>query len=182
MFRNKKRTKETPDINAESMADIAFLLLIFFLVTTSMNMDKGLLVLLPPYIEDPINFSQHHERNVLEVNVNFKDKLMVEGEPTDIAELRQIAIQHIDNNGVNPNFSDTSQDAIVSLQNDKSTSYNKYIEVYNELKAAYNFLRNRKAETDYSLRFDQLDATQRKTIIKMYPIKLSEADPTDLET
>ncbi len=178
MGRSKER--EIPEINASSMADIAFLLLIFFLVTTTMDIDKGIIVTLPPYVPDQEQLDvKLNQRNVLEILVNAKDQLLVEGELMDIAELKDICIKHVDNNKVDPDFSDSPDEAVVSLQNDKGTSYNRYIEVYNEIRAGYNTLRDQKCRRDYGIPFAQADTAQQRTIRKYYPLRLSEADPTD---
>ena len=176
----KRNARETPAINASSMADIAFLLLIFFLVTTTMDIDKGIIVTLPPYVPDQEQLDvKINQRNVLEILVNSKDQLLVEGELTDIAELKEICEKHVDNHGNDPDFSISPDDAVVSLQNDKGTSYNRYIEVYNEIRAGYNTLRDKKCRTDYGIAYELADTAQQRTIRRYYPLRLSEADPTD---
>ena len=141
MARSKRGLQE---INAGSMADIAFLLLIFFLVTTTMDVDTGIARKLPPMPEDEQieDDSQIHDRNIYVVLVNSNNQLLVEGVPMDISQLKNGAIDFIDNNGINPDLSDNPEKAIISLQNDRGTSYKTYIQVQNELTAAYNDLRN----------------------------------------
>ncbi len=176
----RKKEREVPEINASSMADIAFLLLIFFLVTTTMDIDKGILVTLPPYVPNQEEIDvKIKQKNVLEILVNAKDQLLVEGEIMDVKELKELAIKHVDNNGRDPDFSDSPQDAVVSLQNDKGTSYNRYIEVYNEVRAAYNDLRNKKSQSKFGVNYNDLSKDQQREIRDIYPLKLSEADPTD---
>ncbi len=175
---------EIPEINASSMADIAFLLLIFFLVTTTMDIDKGIIVTLPPFVPDQEEIEvKLNQRNVLEILVNARDQLLVEGELLDINELKEICMKHVDNNGVDPEFSDSPQEAVVSLQNDKGTSYSRYIEVYNEIRAAYNKLRDNEAKRQYNQSFKDLEAAKDtakvRAIRRVYPLKLSEAEPTD---
>ena len=115
--------REAPEINAGSMADIAFLLLIFFLVTTTMDVDKGISRKLPPIIEDeqekppPIK-----EKNVFVVLLNSQDGLFVEDDYMDIEDLREAAKEFIDNFGKNPLSSDNPNKAVISLQNDRGTS------------------------------------------------------------
>ena len=90
----KTTTTKSIEINASSMADIAFLLLIFFLVTTTMDIDKGLLVLLPPYEEEAIDEININQRNILEILVNNQDELLVEGKPLSVGELKEVTIQN----------------------------------------------------------------------------------------
>lgn len=175
-----RNSRAIPEINASSMADIAFLLLVFFLVTTTMDIDKGILVTLPPYTnEPPPDDVQANARNVLEILVNAKDQLLVENELTDISELKEITMKHVNNRGKLPEFSDSPNDAIVSLKNDKSTTYKRYIEVYNEIRAGYNQLRDEFAKNKFGVEFKQLTDDQKRTVRDEYPLKLSEADQTD---
>ncbi len=174
-----RKKKKLPEINASSMADIAFLLLIFFLVTTTMDIDKGLLVLLPPYSEEPPPESDVNKRNVLEILVNSKNMLLVEGKPRLMSELRELTKKHVTNNGVDKTLSDSPDKAVVSLKNDRGTSYDTYITVQNELKAAYNELRNQAALDNYGRKFDDLSGEQSNVVKKMYPLRISEAEPED---
>jgi len=195
------------EINAGSMADIAFLLLIFFLVTTTIEKDKGISRQLPP-IEPPTDIDVViKQKNLFVVNVNKDDQLLVEDELMDLQNLRQAAIDFLDNGGApqgspeycnyckgkrDPASSDNPDKAIISVQNDRLTSYNMYIAVQNELVAAYNFLRDRISEERYGWKFTEMkkaidegsfrgneDAMQEKLeeIQKLYPLKLSEAEP-----
>ena len=172
-----------PEINAGSMADIAFLLLIFFLVTTTMDVDTGIARKLPPMPEDPIENedSQIHAKNIYVVLINANNQLLVEGELMDISQLRDGAKEFIDNNGRNPNSSENPEKAIISLQNDRGTEYMTYIRVQNELAAAYNELRNKAALNKFGERYADLNKTQKKEIRKMYPQKISEAEPKNIE-
>ena len=171
-----------PEINAGSMADIAFLLLIFFLVTTTMDVDTGIARKLPPMPEDPIENedSQIHAKNIYVVLINANNQLLVEGELMDISQLRDGAKEFIDNNGRNPNSSENPEKAIISLQNDRGTEYMTYIRVQNELAAAYNELRNNAAVADFGESYANLNKTQKKMIRKMYPQKISEAEPKNI--
>jgi len=170
------------EINAGSMADIAFLLLIFFLVTTTMDVDTGIARKLPPMPEDEQieDDSQIHARNIYVVLVNSNNQLLVEGLPMDISQLKDGAKDFIDNNGLNPELSDNPEKAIISLQNDRGTSYKTYIQVQNELTAAYNELRNTAALSEFGSRYYDLPKSQQKTIRKKYPQKISEAEPKNV--
>ncbi|MFM9143760.1 MAG: ExbD/TolR family protein [Bacteroidota bacterium] len=154
------------EVNAGSMADIAFLLLIFFLVTTTIDTDKGIAIKLPPMPEEnqPQNDIRIKERNVLKVLVNANDMLLVDGEPTDIKELKRLTKDFIDNPSQNPDLAETPQKAIVSLKNDRGTSYNLYIQVHNELKAAYNELRDARSQQLYGKALDRLQESQQNEI------------------
>tara|TARA_B100000886_G_C20268786_1_gene426114 strand:+ start:46 stop:669 length:624 start_codon:yes stop_codon:yes gene_type:complete len=147
--------RSAPEVNAGSMADIAFLLLIFFLVTTTIETDSGLNRKLPP-MEDIVDPPIIKERNIFTVVVNKNNDLLVEEKPMQIDELREAAVTFLDNGGGkgedacsfcqgerDPNSSDNPEKAVISLKNDRETDYKVYIAVQNELVAAYNILRNR---------------------------------------
>ncbi|WP_425076136.1 ExbD/TolR family protein [Psychroserpens sp. S379A] len=146
--------RSAPEVNAGSMADIAFLLLIFFLVTTTIPKDSGITRKLPP-IEENDQDVIIKEKNIFTVLLNGKDQLLVEDELMEIEDLRQAAVAFLDNGGdgscsyckgaKDPKSSDNPDKAIISLKNDRLTSYKAYITVQNELVAAYNELRNRRA-------------------------------------
>ncbi len=136
MARSKRGT---PTINSSSMADIAFLLLIFFLVTTTIANDKGLTLQLPPH---PDEVDQEDvkipERNIFKILINSSDKLLVENEPMENSKLiREMVKEFVLNNGVNPKLSDSPLKAIVSIKTNRGTSYAKFIEIYNEVQGAY---------------------------------------------
>lgn len=146
--------RSAPEVNAGSMADIAFLLLIFFLVTTTIPKDSGITRKLPP-IEENDEDVIIKEKNIFTVLLNGKDQLLVEDELMEIENLRKAAVKFLDNGGdgtcsycrgaKDPKSSDNPDKAIISLKNDRQTSYAAYITVQNELVAAYNELRNRRA-------------------------------------
>lgn len=156
--------RSAPEVNAGSMADIAFLLLIFFLVTTTIETDSGLNRKLPPIeeTEPPII----KEKNIFQLLVNKNDQLFLksrgEEKIINIKDLRKEAVDFLDNGGgqgdeacsfcrgkKNPQSSDNPNKAIISLQNDRETKYKTYITVQNELIAAYNQLRNREYQRLY---------------------------------
>lgn len=171
----------TPEVNAGSMADIAFLLLIFFLVTTTIDTDKGISIRLPPMpeVDQPIDNVKLKERNVLKVLVNAGDQLLVDGKLTNIKELKKATKLFIDNPADDPTLAETPQKAIVSLKNDRGTSYDTYIQVHNELKAAYNELREEKAQADFGRPFEKLTEDQQTEIREYYRQVISEAEPED---
>ena len=147
--------RKAPEVNAGSMADIAFLLLIFFLVTTTIETDSGINRKLPP-MEDQIDPPIIREKNIFTVVVNKNNQLLVEESLIDIKDLRGLAVEFLDNGGGSgeeacnycqgdrdSRSSDNPDKAIISLKNDRETQYKVYIAVQNELVAAYNVLRNR---------------------------------------
>ncbi len=146
--------RAAPEVNAGSMADIAFLLLIFFLVTTTIEKDSGINRKLPP-IEESEEDVIIKQKNIFTVLLNKNDQLLVEDELMEIKDLKAAAVEFLDNNGdgscdycqgaKDPKSSDNPDKAIISLKNDGETSYSAYITVQNELVAAYNELRNRRA-------------------------------------
>ena len=173
-----RSNRSTPEINAGSMADIAFLLLIFFLVTTTMDVDTGIARKLPVLddTQQPEDM-QGNARNIYEVYVNKRDKLLVEDEEMNIDKLRVGAKEFLNNNGKDPKLSDSPDKAIISLVNSRGTSYEMYIAVQNELTAAYNELRDEAAIKKYNLNYTELGKDKKKEIRKMYPMKISEAPP-----
>lgn len=176
----RSRDRMSNEINAGSMADIAFLLLIFFLVTTTIAEDKGILVKLPPWSDEKPDITQLKERNVYSVLVNAQNQLLVRGEPMEIDDLMDNAKEFISNPASRPDLAEAPNKAIISLKNDRGTSYGTYLEVYNELKAAYyhlwNDLSNAKFGVDYS---DEMPIAQQKAIKSEIPFVISEAEPTN---
>ncbi len=173
------RRRMNNEINAGSMADIAFLLLIFFLVTTTISEDKGLLIKLPewsPELPPPINI---HERNVFSVLVNAQNQLLVRGIAMNIDDLKNNAKLFIKNPTSDPGMSENPTKAIISLKNDRGTKYQTYIEVYNELKSAYNELWEEEAKTRFGKYLNELTALQQKTVKGAIPLVISEAEPTE---
>ena len=146
--------RSAPEVNAGSMADIAFLLLIFFLVTTTIEKDSGINRKLPP-MEDSEEDVIIKQKNIFTVLLNGKDQLLVEDELMEVKDLRAAAVEFLDNGGdgscdyckgkKDARSSDNPDKAIISLKNERETSYAAYIAVQNELVAAYNVLRNRRA-------------------------------------
>lgn len=170
------------------MADIAFLLLVFFLVTTEIDIDEGINVALPPWSDVPPPPVEQNDRNSLTVLINSRNQLLVEEELADIKDLRKRTKAFIMNNGRDPELSDSPQKAIVSFKGDVGTSYDMYIQVYNELRGAYNDLRdemtNRKTNGRVA-RFIDLDPNTRDSLVReeiklAIPARLSEAEPTKL--
>lgn len=192
------KKNKIPEINASSMADIAFLLLIFFLVTTTIDQDKGILHKLPAWSEEPPPDATLNQRNVLEILVNANNQLLVEVDYIEVNQLKDIAIKHLNNRGRLPEFSVSPKDAIISLKNDRGTSYGVYLEIQNELKAAYRVVRDEMAYdlTGGKMTYQELEdcsdnpdleaskqsycSKLKEQIKEEYPMKISEAEPVNL--
>ena len=178
----KGKTRPDNEINAGSMADIAFLLLIFFLTVTKIDTEKGIAVKLPPWSDQKPPPAKVTDRNAFVVLVNSRDQLLVEGQKTSIKDLKQKAKKFINNFGKDPDLSESPQVAVISFKGNRGTSYDMYIQVYNELRAAYNELRNQLAIQKFGKPMDQFtdaDSLKEKYIKKFYPYRISEAEPTN---
>lgn len=176
----RSRNRMSNEINAGSMADIAFLLLIFFLVTTTIDTERGLQVKLPPWSEEEPEDIRLNKRNVYAVLVNANDQLLVRGEPTDVVDLRERTKEFIMNPAKREDLASAPNKAIISLKNDRGTSYGTYLEVYNELKAAYNELWEEEAQKMYGKPFnEELTSEEARAIKAKIPLVISEAEPTN---
>jgi biopolymer transport protein ExbD len=175
----KSKNRAQNEINASSMADIAFLLLIFFLVTTTIAEDKGILVKLPPWSEEPPENLQMKTRNVYSVLVNAQNQLLVRGQPMRIEDLRENTKEFIANPNQRPDYAERPTRAIISLKNDRGTNYRTYLEVYNELKGAYNDLWNELSMRKFGIPYsDDMAVAYQKAIRDEIPFVISEAEPT----
>ena len=179
-----KRKKKTAEVNSSSMADIAFLLFIFFLITTTITAFKGVELVMPAPKDDSEPPTALQENNVFKVLLNSQDNLLVENKPYELVDLKSFAKQFITNQGVDPSLSESPQKAIIALRIDRGTSYIVYVDVLNELEAAYHEL-----YADYlSITVDEflsLDLTKKKDQSKKriannkYPWNLSLAEPSE---
>ena len=186
--------RELHEINAGSMADIAFLLLIFFLVSTTMDVDTGISRILPPMPEtqDQIDETKVKERNILVVLIDRKDRLMVEGELFDITNLKEKTKEFFLNTEKKADLPEIRlvdvdffglvevSKGIISLQNDRGTSYEMYIKVQNELAAAVHELQNELSLRTFGTKFDGLVKEKQIAVKKIHWMALSEAEPKDI--
>lgn len=177
---NKSGRKETPEINGSSLADIAFLLLIFFLVVTTIDVDTGIGLMLPP-IPDDTEPPPVRERNLLNILVNAQGMILLDEEPSAISEVKPRIKEFVDNNGVDPNLSESPDDAIVSIKTDRRTPYRVYINMLDEVMGAYNELRNTASMDRFGVPFSELedDSVEEEEIKDMYPKKISIAEPDE---
>lgn len=176
----KKRGREEAEINGSSLADIAFLLLIFFLVVTTIDVDTGIGLVLPP-IPDDVEPPPVRERNLLKILVNAQGMVLLDEEPAAIANVRDRVKEFVDNNGVDPELSESPDDAIVSIKTDRRTPYNVYIDMLDEVMGAYNELRNEASMERFGIPYSALDdnSEQQAEIQEQYPKKISIAEPDE---
>lgn len=187
-----KKKREVPEINSSSTADIAFLLLIFFLITTSMDTDRGLARRLPepPQENQKKEDKDIKERNILQVFVNFNDQLMCGNDYVSVEQLRAKAKEFIANPYNDEKLPEkvakevpffgtqmVTKFHVISLRCDRGTSYKAYIAVQNELVAAYNELRNELAQSKWQKNYADLNEEQQEAIREIYPQVISEAEP-----
>ena len=196
MATDKRKIQE---INAGSMADIAFLLLIFFLVATTMNVDTGLVRVLPP-MPDP-NVKQEDikvkERNLVPVLVAGNGTIMAKGEQIDIRRLKDKAKEFVLNPLDDENLPEKEvkelelpdgsmwaypiSQGVISLQTTRDTNYQVYIMVQNELTRAFNEIRDEVAMRKFGANFADLNEDQRNVVTKAVPLKISEAEPRTIK-
>ena len=186
--------KKTPEINSSSTADMAFLLLCFFMMTTTMDQDKGLQRRLPP-MPDPnqkVEDQKVNRRNIIVVKINSADRLLAGTEPMDVMFLKDKIKEFLTNPNNDPNLPEKEEidiegfgkypvsKGVISLQNDRGTSYQAYIAVQNELVKAVNELRDEFAMVNFGQVYIKLDEEQQNIVRKAIPQNISEAEPKDV--
>lgn len=185
--------RKTPGLNTGSMSDISFLLLTFFLLTSSINTEQGIPRKLPPPKDENAKDKtiEINKRNVLNVLVNFRDEISVNGEVMMVSELKNKAKEFFSNPTNDPNLPEKVNKPIdgigdfpvskgvVSLTNDQGTSYNMYVQVQNELQRAVNELRDETALQYFGKKFSVLDSASQRAIVSAIPMSISEAPPMD---
>ena len=186
--------KKTPAINSSSTADIAFLLLCYFLMTTTMGSQTGLSRRLPPMPDEKqkVDDQKVNRRNIIIVKINSADRLLAGSDPIDISQLKDKIREFLTNPANDPNLPEKEETEIegygkypvskgvISLQNDRGTSYHAYIAVQNELVKAINELRDEFAFKNYGKPFIQLTEEQQDIAKKAIPQNISEAEPKDV--
>ena len=185
--------RKTPGLNTGAMSDISFLLLTFFLLTSSINTEQGIpRKLPPPKTEDTQDKKVDiNKRNVLNVVVNFRDEILVNGDVIVIGDLKSRAKEFFANPSNDPSLPEKISKPIegigdfpvskgvVSLTNDQGTSYNMYVQVQNELQRAVNELRNETALQYFGKKYDGLDSAAQRAVSTAIPMNISEAPPID---
>ena len=186
--------KKTPAINSSSTADIAFLLLCYFLMTTTMGSQTGLSRRLPPMPdkEQKVDDQKVNRRNIIIVKINSADRLLAGSEPIDVSQLKDKIREFLTNPMNDPNLPEKEEidiegfgkypvsKGVISLQNDRGTSYHAYIAVQNELVKAINELRDEFARKNYGKSFIQLPEDKQDIVKKAVPQNISEAEPKDV--
>ena len=176
-------SKKIPEINASSMADIAFLLLVFFLVTTTIQTDAGVNTVLPPFVPPDIDGIKVNERNICAIQMNSNDAIRMRGKPvSDVEEISDFIYRFMANRRAQSDLSDDPKVAVVSILNDNGTSYKVYLEVYDQVKMACSKLRNETAQSRFGKTYPELTKDQQREIRADIPCIISEAEPTDFST
>lgn len=187
-----RKKKSVPELNSSSMADISFLLLTFFLLTSSINTDLGIQRRLPPPSDPTVKPPEIHKRNTFVVLVNRNDQLLFNGQLGQITDLKVKAKEFLSNPEDKPNLPDKEEidipligkrkvsKGVISLQNDRGTSYDMYFKVQNELTAAISELRDELAQARFGRKYTDCKADQREAIDKAVPTAISEAEPKNV--
>lgn len=186
--------KKTPEINSSSTADIAFLLLCYFLMTTTMGSQTGLSRRLPPMPDQnqKVEDQKVNRRNIVVVRINSADRLFAGSEPMDVTQLKDKMKEFLSNPLNDPELPEKSEidiegygkclvsKGVISLQNDRGTSYQAYIAVQNELVKAVNELRDEWSLSNYGKKYSRLTEEQQEIVRKAVPQNISEAEPKDV--
>lgn len=193
----KRKKRAVPEVNASSVADIAFLLLIFFLATTTMETQTGIFRKLPPLEDKDVKPPKIEERNLMTVLVNKFDQIQINGEEVQVKDITRKAREFVENKGRSEDMPEIRQEyiegygeaevskAVISLQNDRGTTYEVYIAVQDALATAFEQLREERAKEVYGKSYNQLidDKEDDKidVIKRMVPLALSEAEPKNVK-
>ena len=186
--------KKTPELNTSSTADMAFLLLCFFLMTTTMDQDLGLQRRLPPIPDknQKVEDQKVNRRNIIIVKINSADRLLAGTEPMHVSQLKDKIKEFLQNPANNPNLPEKEEidiegfgkamvsKGVISLQNDRGTSYEAYIAVQNELVKAVNELRDAWSMENFGKPYASLDEDKQAIVRKAVPQNISEAEPKDV--
>ena len=187
--------KKVPEINGSSMADIAFIALIFFLMVTTMDKEEGISRLLPPIPpeDQKVENQEVNRRNIIQVKINSSDRLLAGSQPMDVSQLKDKIKEFMTNPYDDPNLPEKEiQDipglgptpvskGVISLQNDRGTTYQAYITVQNELIKAINELRDDFSMKTFGKKYSKLDEDKQEMVRKAVPQKISEAEPKDVK-
>jgi biopolymer transport protein ExbD len=172
--------REAGEINTAGLADISFLLLIFFLITTTFDTDTGIGMTLPPPLQNqeppPVK-----DRNMLKILIDAQGRVLIEEQASSMREIRNEVRTHVLNEGRNPEYAETSDDALVSIKTDRATPYSEYIDALDEVKVAYNGLHNEAARNmgfdNYQAYKESLEAGEEDAVRERIPLNISIAEP-----
>ena len=177
----KKKQREGAEIPTSSMADIAFLLLIFFLVTTTIDVDTGIGMTLPPKLDENIEPPPVRERNILKILINEQGQVLLEDLPSSVAQIRGEVLTHVRNMGQDPRYSETPGKAVVSIKTDRQTPYNMYIQTLDEVWMAYFEIWDTEARGMGYLNYQEyrgdLEDPKANEIRDKWPAQVSLAEP-----
>ncbi|MEM6327398.1 MAG: biopolymer transporter ExbD [Bacteroidota bacterium] len=185
-----RRTTRDVEIPTASMADIAFLLLIFFLLVTTINTEKGIYMQLPPKLDETVEPPEIKDRNLLVILVSNDGNVLVEGEFMRLENIREEVVRHITNDGSDPGYSENPEKAVVSFKTERALPYERYVEVLDEIKGAYVDTWNDYARSEFGVRdYPTYQASlpdddpntpedEGEDLVKdRFPLKLSLAEP-----
>ncbi len=186
--------RKTPGLNTQSTADIAFLLLCYFLMTSTMDQQAGLQRRLPPMPDknQKVEDMKVNERNIIIVRINSGDRLFAGDQPMDVSQLKDKIKEFLTNPNNDPKLPERENKEIegfgtypvskgvISLQNDRGTSYDAYIHVQNELVKAINEIRDDFSRQHFGRRYANLTEDQQKIVRDAIPQNISEAEPKDV--
>ena len=186
--------KKVPEINGSSMADIAFIALIFFLMVTTMDKEEGISRLLPPIPpeDQKVENQEVNRRNIIQVKINSNDRLLAGSQPMDVSQLKDKIKEFMTNPYDDPNLPEKEvkdipglgpvpvTKGVISLQNDRGTTYQAYITVQNELIKAVNELRDDFSMKSYGKKYNKLDEERQEIVRQAVPQRISEAEPKDV--
>ncbi|MBQ1623380.1 MAG: biopolymer transporter ExbD [Bacteroidales bacterium] len=187
--------KKVPEINGSSMADIAFIALIFFLMVTTMDKEEGISRLLPPIPpeDQKVENQEVNRRNIIQVKINSNDRLLAGSQPMDVSQLKDKIKEFMTNPYDDPNLPEKEikdipglgpvpvTKGVISLQNDRGTTYQAYITVQNELIKAVNELRDDFSMKTYGKKYSKLDEERQEIVRQAVPQRISEAEPKDVK-
>jgi biopolymer transport protein ExbD len=178
----RKRKRSEGEIPTSSMADIAFLLLIFFLLVTTIDVDTGIGMTLPPPLDEDQTPPEVRERNMLRILVNAAGQVLVEDQPSSVAQIRGEVVRHVTNFGEHPNYSESPDQAIVSIKTDRQTPYVSYIDVLDEVWMGYFEIWDNEARrmgyANYRTYRDQLNGAENEIRQRFRAgISIAEPDP-----
>ena len=187
--------KKVPEINGSSMADIAFIALIFFLMMTTMDKEEGIARQLPPIPpeDQKVENQEVNRRNIIQVKINSNDRLLAGGVPMDVSQLKDKIKEFMTNPNDDPNLPEKEvkevkgigpvpvSKGVISLQNDRGTTYQAYITVQNELVKAINEIRDDFSMRTFGKKYAKLDEEQQNAVREAVPQRISEAEPKDVK-
>jgi len=175
----KKRARESAEIPSSSLADIAFLLLVFFLVVTTIDVDTGIGLVLPPPPDPEQPPPEVRERNMLKILMNAQGAILINEQRSSLDDVQDRVFRFVTNNGEDPELSDSPQQAVVSIKTDRQTEYERYIEMLDEVIGAYRNIWSTEARQlgyrDY-VQYRNVEG-EPNPIRREYPMNISLAEP-----